>query len=75
MWWVGGESGVSEGEFAVLGEMDITAEGLVYIADNIHGVHVYDAEGNQVAAIDHEDINNAADVKVGPMAISLSSVL
>lgn len=65
-WRVGGESGIFEGEYSALGGMDIDANGLLYVADNIHGVHVFDLNGEKVNVIDHDDFNNPADVKIGP---------
>ncbi len=66
LWRVGGESGVSDGQFAALGGMDATAEGLLYATDNINGIWIYDADGVQVGLVDHDELNNPADVKVGP---------
>jgi sugar lactone lactonase YvrE len=66
LWRVGGESDIGEGGFSALGGMDTDAAGNLYVADNIHGVYIFDSEGNQVGLIDHDDFNNPADVKVGP---------
>lgn len=66
LWRVGGESGINEGEFAALGGMDTDANNLLYVVDNIQGVYVFDADGQQVNVINHSDLNNPADVKVGP---------
>jgi sugar lactone lactonase YvrE len=65
LWRVGGESGVSDGEFAVLGGMDTDWNDLLYVSDNIHGIWVYDAAGTLVRQIDLNEFNNAHDVKVG----------
>lgn len=66
LWRAGGESGIFEGEFAALGGMDTDAAGNLYIADNTHGIYVYDSAGNELNVIDHSDFNNTTDVKVGP---------
>ncbi len=61
LWRDGGKD-----DFAFLGGMDASADGLVYITDNINGIWVYDTDGNQVGVIDHNELNNPTDVKVGP---------
>ncbi len=66
LWRVGGETGFNEDEFGAVGGMDTDAAGNVYIADNLHGVYVFDSAGNQVNNIDLDEFNNVADVKVGP---------
>ncbi len=66
LWRAGGESGIFDGEFAALGGMDTDGLGIVYIADNTHGVYVYDIAGNELDVYDHDAFNNTTDVKVGP---------
>ena len=66
LWRAGGESGIFDGEFAALGGMDTDGLGIVYIADNTHGVYVYDVAGNELDVIDHDAFNNTTDVKVAP---------
>jgi DNA-binding beta-propeller fold protein YncE len=46
--------------------MDTDAAGNLYIADNTHGIYVFDSAGNQLDVIDHSEFNNTTDVKVGP---------
>lgn len=65
-WRAGGESTVFEGGYSALGGMDIGADGLLYVSDNIHGVHIFDLNGEKVGQIDHDNFNNPADVKIGP---------
>jgi hypothetical protein len=66
LWRLGGESGISADEFAALGGMDTDTDDLVYVADNTHGIWVFDADGNQVNLITSDDLNNPSDVKIGP---------
>jgi DNA-binding beta-propeller fold protein YncE len=66
VWRLGGESGIAADQFAALGGMDTDANDLVYVADNIHGIWVFDAEGNQVNLITSGDLNNPTDVKIAP---------
>lgn len=66
LWRVGGEGGVSLGEFGTLGGVDTDANNLVYVADSMYGIWVFDADGNQVNRIDHGAMSNPADVKIGP---------
>ncbi|MGF1506981.1 MAG: NHL repeat-containing protein, partial [Anaerolineae bacterium] len=67
LWRQGGPAGIDDDQIAFLGGSDVGPYGLVYLSDNIHGVYVYDAGGNQVTVIDHPDVNNAADVKYNPV--------
>jgi len=66
VWRLGGESGIWADQFAALGGVDTDADDLVYVADNTHGIWVFDADGNQVNLIAHDDLNNPTDVKIGP---------
>lgn len=66
LWRLGGESGISADEFAALGGMDTDTGDLVYVADNTHGIWVFDADGNQVNLITCGDLNNPSDAKIGP---------
>nr|HID13832.1 hypothetical protein [Anaerolineae bacterium] len=66
VWRLGGESGVAADQFAALGGVDTDANDLVYVADNTHGIWVFDADGNQVNLITAADLNNPTDVKIGP---------
>jgi len=66
LWRLGGESGISADEFAALGGMDTDTDDLVYVADNTHGIWVFDADGAQVNLITSGDLNNPTDVKIGP---------
>ncbi len=68
VWRLGGEGegGISSDQFTNLGKMDTSADNLVYVADALEGIWVFDAEGNQVNRIIHDDLNNPTDVKIGP---------
>ena len=66
VWRLGGESGIAADQFAALGGMDTDSDDLVYVADNTHGIWVFDADGNQVKLIISGDLNNPTDVKIGP---------
>jgi len=66
LWRLGGESGIAADEFAALGGMDTSADDLLYVADNTHGIWVFDTAGNQVNLITSSALNNPSDVKIGP---------
>ncbi|HID88474.1 MAG TPA: hypothetical protein EYP52_02000 [Anaerolineae bacterium] len=66
LWRIGGEQGIGADQFAYLGGMDADVNNLIYVADNTHGIWALDTDGNVVNRIDHGEMSNPTDVKVGP---------
>ncbi|MCJ7700502.1 MAG: NHL repeat-containing protein, partial [Anaerolineales bacterium] len=61
---------VSEGslgiELGTFGDIAVSGDNRIYVPDNGNGVFIFDADGNQLDLIDHDDLQNPVDVKVGP---------
>ena len=64
LWRAGGESGISEGQFAALGGVAVDENNVVYVTDNINGVLVFDAAGNMLASYDIDEFTSPSDVAV-----------
>jgi len=48
------------------GDIAVSDDGRIYVPDNGNGVFIFDVDGNLLDLIDHEDLQNPVDVKVGP---------
>ncbi len=59
---------IEAGEIAggALAGMDTDANDLLYMADNFNGVRVINTQGVLVNTINHDEMNNPSDVKIGP---------
>ena len=64
LWRVSEDSlGISLGTF---GDIAVSGDGRIYVPDNGNGVFIFDTDGNQLDLIDHDDLQNPVDVKIGP---------
>ena len=66
LWRVGGKTALEETGFTTLEGMDTDANNLIYIADGLQGIWVFNAEGEKVNVIDDPDMSQPSDVKIGP---------
>ena len=53
-------------ELGTFGDLAASADGRIYVPDNSIGVLIFDADGNQIDTIEHEELINPKDVKIGP---------
>jgi len=53
-------------ELGTFGDIAVSDDGRIYVPDNSSGVFIFDIDGNQLDLIDHEELQNPVDVKVGP---------
>jgi len=64
LWRVSEESlGIELGTF---GDIAVSDDNRIYIPDNRNGIFIFDADGNKLSLIEHEDLQNPVDVKIGP---------
>jgi len=66
LWRLGGKITLEETGFTTLAGMDTDANNLVYIADGMKGIWVFNAEGEKVDVIADPDMFQPSDVKIGP---------
>jgi DNA-binding beta-propeller fold protein YncE len=48
------------------GDIAASDDGRIYVPDNGNGIFIFDTGGNQLDLIDHDDLQNPVDVKIGP---------
>ena len=53
-------------ELGTFGDIAVSDDNRIYIPDNGNGIFIFDADGNQLDLIEHEDLQNPVDVKIGP---------
>jgi len=53
-------------ELGTFGDMAASVDGLIFVPDNRIGVLVFDVDGNRIDTIEHEEIINPKDIKIGP---------
>jgi DNA-binding beta-propeller fold protein YncE len=53
-------------ELGTFGDMAVSEDGRLYVPDNRVGVLVFDTDGNLIDQIEHEELQNPVDVKIGP---------
>jgi sugar lactone lactonase YvrE len=66
LWRIGGKTSFDANSFVTPEGMDSDGNNLVYVADGMQGVMVFNADGEKVRVIDDPDMSQASDVKIGP---------
>jgi len=64
-WRIGGASSFDENIFSTMQGMDASPDNLVYVADAMRGVWVFDTSGKIISKINDPDMNQPADVQIG----------
>jgi sugar lactone lactonase YvrE len=65
LWRLGGKTSFEENSFITIEGMDTDENNLLYVADGLQGIWVFDANGEKVRVIDDPEMSQASDVKVG----------
>jgi len=66
LWRVGGKTSLEENGFTTIEGMDTDENNLLYVADGLHGILVFDVDGKPVRVIDDPEMSQPSDVKIGP---------
>ena len=53
-------------ELGTFGDMAVSDNGWIYVPDNSRGIFIFDIDGNLLDLIEHDELQNPVDVKIGP---------